>query len=743
MSALKDSHAETVNQLREDAMAAALDPGEVREPIEPRKMAGEADELDLSKAFRPLGVSFDGGSTSYYLCNSKGGLLSMTMAAMKNGRLLELAPLEAWVRAFPSKKTVKGERVDDFDADPRWTAAADWVATQCSKAGMFLPKLGSGWGGLIDGGTITFNTGEAVICGDGTVTRVNDYVSPTGRWAIEPRPAFLAMDTMPLSDEHLAAITDLMVNWPFTKRSMGHLVLGYCLLAGVSGILNFKPQLWLTGGSGGGKSWLISKIITPLLGGIEANVAGTTTEPGIRQTVKGDARPVVMDEAAAKEDDQKNRARLDAIIAYARNCASESDAAILKGGAHAQVSSYIPRSMCCLSSVHPQFGDEQDANRFAIAQLELPLSPAEQDRQKQTFADHLEPAARKLIAEGNTGRRLQTMVIQQIQRVYDTVEVFRSAFKTRPGTSPRYSDCFGTLLAGAWLFPRLNRVDVPSMEEVNAYIDGVGEIYVHELAERGSNARAALSMMANHRIRTHSHGDASVAQIVESVVAATRHLAHQHQQLGLQGNLPVYKPFSDLATGIITRFISLRSAAGMNFDDPAYHVWEGLHALVEVGCRVDWYQFGDRVLPALLIRCDLKHDGIKAMFKGLEAGAWVGELKRVPGVVHHAKRERKIAGDKSPFMAIPVHVLLGDDEPDETDVWWEACDQLYAVDLEVELADDTGRQRMIERLQAAEGMIRAKVAAEQEIAVSPLQSRIALINGMMDTANENTLQAAE
>jgi len=737
---------ETIAQLRDAAEIAAKDPSVVADSIEP--VSSENDDVDSSAfvypAIRPLGVSYDGGRTTYYLRNAKGAVLNLSMAGMKSGGLLEVAPLGAWVRAFPTYKTVKGEKAPDYDADPRWTAAADWVAGECNKAGMYLKRNGSGWGGLNDGGIVSFNLGEVVITGDGRTITPNDYVSPTGNWAIEPRPAFLSLDPTTLSDEHLAAITDLISNWPFSKRSMGHLVLGYCLLAGVSGILNFKPQLWLTGCSGGGKSWLIKHVISPLLGGIIVNVAGNTTEPGIRQDVKGDARPVVLDEAAASEEDQKNKDRLAAIISYARNCASENDAVILKGGAHAQVSTYIPRSMCCLSSVHPQFGDEQDANRFAIVNIELPLAPAEQEEWKQRFANELEPAVRKLINEGNTGRRLQSMAIQQLQRIYDTVQVFRSAFRARPGTSARYSDCYGTLLAGAWLFPRLNGVGVPTAEEATAYIDSVGEIYLHELAERGSNARVALSVMANHRVRTHSHGDASVAQIVESVVAATRSLAHTFQAEGLKANVAQYTPFHALAGGIISRYISLRSAAGMNYDDAAYHVWEGLHALVEVGCRVDWYQFGDRVLPAVLIRCDLKHEGIKAVFKGMEAGAWVGELKRVAGVVHHAKRERKIAGDKSPFLAIPVHILLGEDEPDEADLLWETTDQMYAtVDFEAELADAAGRHRMVEKLEAAEKLIKDKVALEQSMAISPLKNRLDLIRSLMDVANENRVQAAE
>lgn len=713
---------DTVDSLRKAAEAAALDPSSMQAPIEP---------MVTFPDIRALGVSYDGGRTNYFLRNAKGAVLTLTMSAMKNGGLLELAPLEAWVAAFPGYRQVKGEKVIDLDADPRWTAAADWVATLCNKAGMYLKRNTSGWGGLNDGGTVSFNLGERIITSDGLMIGINDYVSPTGMWAFEPRGAVLTMDTLGLSDEHLNSIANLITGWPFAKRSMGHMVLGYCLLAGVSGILNFKPQLWLTGGSGGGKSWLIKNIITPLLGGVEVNVAGVTTEPGIRQEVKGDARPVILDEAAAKEDDIKNRARLEAIIAYARNCASENDASILKGGAHAQVSNYIPRSMCCLSSVHPQFSDEQDANRFAIATLELPLSATEQDEIKRVFADHLEPSARKLIREGNTGRRLQTMVVQQIQRIYDTVQVFRAAFNLRSGTAPRYADCYGTLLAGAWLFRRLNAVNVPTIEEATAYIDSVGEIYVHELAERGSNARVALSMMANHRIRTHSHGDATVAQIVESVVSATRHLAHafQHQAIGNDPNL--YQPYPTLANAIIQRHISLRSAAGADFDDPTYHVWEGLHALVAVGCRVDWYQFGDRIQPAVLIRVDHKHAGISAMFHGLEAGAWVGELKRVPGVVHHTARDRKIAGEKSPFLAIPLHVFLGDDEPSEEDILWEATDRLYAIDFEAELADDAGRQRLIERMEASAAIIRDKVAMEHTTAIAPLRQRIETIKAMI------------
>jgi len=80
-----------------------------------------------------------------------------------------------------------------------------------------------------------------------------------------------------------------------------------------------------------GKTWLVDNIIAPALGDSSLTVQSNSTEAGIRQRLKQDARPVIFDEAEGES--QHARQRMQAVLELARQASSDGVAEIAKGTA--------------------------------------------------------------------------------------------------------------------------------------------------------------------------------------------------------------------------------------------------------------------------------------------------------------------------------------------------------------------------------------------------------------------------
>lgn len=61
------------------------------------------------------------------------------------------------------------------------------------------------------------------------------------------------------------------------------------------GALKWRPRIWLTSGTGSGKSTIQNDFVSFLMNGISVYAQGNSTEAGIRQHLKSDALPVLFD----------------------------------------------------------------------------------------------------------------------------------------------------------------------------------------------------------------------------------------------------------------------------------------------------------------------------------------------------------------------------------------------------------------------------------------------------------------
>ena len=179
---------------------------------------------------------------------------------------------------------------------------------------------------------------------NGEVMELGDY---QGKYIYE-QGAPLGFDASnPLSSAEASKLLELtkMVRWE--REVNAHLLAGWCVVATICGALKWRPHIWITGGAGTGKTWILGAIVKPLLNTIALFVQGSTTEPGLRQALKTDALPVAFDEAEGG-DTRNDQERMQSVLNLMRAASAEDGGNMIKGGQGGSGAiSYQTRSCFC------------------------------------------------------------------------------------------------------------------------------------------------------------------------------------------------------------------------------------------------------------------------------------------------------------------------------------------------------------------------------------------------------------
>jgi hypothetical protein len=164
-------------------------------------------------------------------------------------------------------------------------------------------------------------------------------------YATAPNYGEMIMDVITDSD----LIYEVASSFGWSKPSSAILLTGWVALAPICGALHWRPNIWITGGAGSGKSTVLNDFVNYLMNGYAIYAQGNSTEAGIRQTLKWDALPVLFDES--EQNNEREAMRVQQIIALIRQSSTESAARTLKGTQGGAAMDFMIRSMFCLSSI--------------------------------------------------------------------------------------------------------------------------------------------------------------------------------------------------------------------------------------------------------------------------------------------------------------------------------------------------------------------------------------------------------
>jgi putative DNA primase/helicase len=466
-------------------------------PLPTEKDEPEDDDIEFEEPpqkspseppFKCLG--FDDGYY-YFLPHKTLQVFPISAGSMtSSAQLLTLSPLEWWEHAFPSKTGVE------------WLSAANACIRWSENVGTFDSGAIRGRGAWFDDGRSVLHLGNQLLV-DNVPVRLHDLDT---KFIYEKKPALEALKLgEPLkSDEALGlyTVTNSM-NWQ--KPINAVLLAGWCVIAPICGAVPWRPHIWVTGQKGTGKSWVIENIIAPAIGGSALVVQGNSTEAGIRQKLRQDARPVMFDEAEGES--RNSRSRMQHVLELARQASSDSLAEIAKGTAGGKALTYRVRSAFMLGSINVGLSHASDKSRFTV--LSLTKGQHGEAGRKQ-FEELQELVNNTLTKEWCASLRARTYSLIPVIR--ENAAVLAKAAAEHIGNQ-RAGDQLGALLAGCYSLKSEELITLDSAKEwVKSQDWGLEQ---DEKAD--SDEHQLLSEILHSLLRVDTHGGIKTRSISELV----------------------------------------------------------------------------------------------------------------------------------------------------------------------------------------------------------------------------------
>ena len=416
---------------------AAKDLGLDRKPTKPASDRPPAQEGSTATSddpepspvgapFKPLGYN---QGRYYYLTRGAEQVEEVKRGSHTSpAEMIGLAPIEWWQFAYPKD----GGGIN-------WQGAASEMMRMCEAKGIFSADRQRGRGAWYDNGRSVLHLGTRLIV-DGEPKAIADHDS----WYIYTRQQAMeiGMQSEPAGDETAKEVGNIFAQLNWEKPIHAHLAAGWTMLAPICGALPWRPHVWLTAPRGAGKSWVQDHIIGPLLGASALRVQGSTTEAGIRQGIKQDARPIVFDEA--ESEDHNSQRRMQTVIELARQASSETSAEIFKGTTAGDGMAFRMRSMFLLGSVNVSLSQAADESRFSVVSLEPPKGSSEELERFEAFSKHVDATLSEAFCASIRSRAYRLMPV-----IRENAHTLSRAVAECVG-SQRIGDQVGTLLAGAW-----------------------------------------------------------------------------------------------------------------------------------------------------------------------------------------------------------------------------------------------------------------------------------------------------
>lgn len=399
-----------------------------------------------SRHFRVLGVDED--TYFFFRKGKRNQVLSIRTSGLSKNALLSLAPMNWWEAVMLDAPSGK------FDKD----AAVGFLMEAAEAVGIFDPTFTRGRGAWWDEDRLVVHLGDKLMV-DGASMELgairSEFLYQGGRKIAAP-------GDMPLNAADGAWLLEMAKSFRWAKPASAPLLCGWLLLSPLCGALRWRPHAWITGGAGSGKTTILNEFVRPLIpAGMDVFANGDSTEAGLRQTLRSDARPILIDES--ESDTDAAATKMQRILVMIRQSSSDTGAQTYRGTVGGEAHAFQVRSMALLSSIGVALERQQDLERVTV----LALRPKREGEATDVQNWPAIRAGLNSIAKDKTlSARLFRRSIDMAPVIMESIDVFTEAAATFFGTA-REGDQIGALLAGAWC---LVNDRLPTPEEALAEI---------------------------------------------------------------------------------------------------------------------------------------------------------------------------------------------------------------------------------------------------------------------------------
>ncbi|WP_411868735.1 hypothetical protein [Vulcanococcus limneticus] len=338
-------------------------------------------------------------------------------------RLLPLGPLDYWEATYPADRRSGG--VD-------WGQAVSDMAATADRAGVFDPQRIRGRGVWRDDGRTVWHLGDRL--------EVDGVEMPLAE--LESRHHYLRLPALaitpaapPLSDVQGQQILRLIERMGWSGPSDHLLLAGWIVLSNVGGALRKRPGLQITSGFGTGKSDTADNVIRLLQAGLGISCSGST-EAGIRQSIRHDVLPVLVDESEQADGNRREQQLRLVRLAY-------DGLPLVKGTPGGEALEFTLRVSICLAGINAPIANPADLSRIAVIGRRQ-LAAADWQQLAEERAELLTLA---------TGEALIRRTVSHLPTLLANAETMgRALAAVTPGRGGgRVGDTYGALLAGAYL----------------------------------------------------------------------------------------------------------------------------------------------------------------------------------------------------------------------------------------------------------------------------------------------------
>ncbi len=446
------------------------------------KLWGDADnfcaeemtpaKLKTDTEIRCLG--FDDSGRYYYQCNATNHIVPLKAGEHKELNFYSItADLSYWAKHY----------ADPESGRVSWKAAAAKMMATCHKRGFFRPDAVRGGGVWEDAGRVVAHLGRTLLV-DGRPTPLTEFKST---YIYEAMVHEVDLPK-PLPMEEMRKVYDLAFRFPLANQKEAVYLAGAAVCGLLSGILAWRPHIWLTGDQASGKSSILTYFLNPLwapAGGCMAE--GRTSDAGIRQKLRRNAYPFIVDESEA--DTRADADRIEGIVSLARSSSSVSEGRTLKGTISGQGMEFLVRSVFALCSITHSLEKPQDRQRFTL--LPCRMTDAHVAAWPE-FKKELKSTLTPDFALGFYAR-----ILEQVDTIMDNAAVFQKVIIGQLKCDARVGEHLGHLLAGACaLLTPLQLSETTARE----FLGQMGALPVADKAE--SNVpQAALSQLFSFLLR--------------------------------------------------------------------------------------------------------------------------------------------------------------------------------------------------------------------------------------------------
>lgn len=352
--------------------------------------------------------------------------VSLRPDQMKDVNLCTIADLQYWENTYGA-----GRKGIDLKA------VVSSLVAEAHRIGPVSFNDFRGRGAWLDDGHIVVHAGNRLIV-DGQPMAFKDFDSEH----IYEQSRVLDIDlSYKLNTAQAGALLSLVKRFNWERGANAYLLAGWIVISPVCGALAWRPHIWVTGPSGSGKSTIMHEIIRPMIDNVAYKFQGSTTESGIRQTVKNDAVPVLFDEADA--DDRRDMDRIQQILGLSR-ASSSATGDVAKGTSGQSARNFTTRACFAFASINLQVSASQDRNRVSILSLRENKDVA---GTREKWEQMVRDIAGLLTPE--YAKQLQARTISMLPQLLENIKMFAKAAAVVLGQQ-RLGDQVAPMLAGAY-----------------------------------------------------------------------------------------------------------------------------------------------------------------------------------------------------------------------------------------------------------------------------------------------------